>query len=87
MGSEPSNASWVLWIVQDKDEQISKGTLGSRLPKLQEGRSSEIVGENTISMISSKTRKCCQYSSSNGTRLPIINGRYLPKHHICAAVK
>ena len=36
MGSEPSNASWVLWIVQDKDEQISKGTLGSMLPKLQE---------------------------------------------------
>ena len=36
MGSELSNASRVLRIVQDKNEKIPKGILGSKLPKRQE---------------------------------------------------
>ena len=47
---------------------------------------SEMEGENTISMILGSIRKHSQLSSPSGTRCPIIKGRYLPRHHSCEAV-
>lgn len=49
--------------------------------------SSLTIGEKTISLISRSMLNSCHLSSSSGTRLPIIRGRNLPKHHICAAAR
>ena len=49
--------------------------------------SSDIKGEKTISMMSSNTRKFFHLLSDSGIFSPIIKGKSLHRHHICAAEK